>query len=88
MEISNNNNLKLHERVSRLEENYLAIAKQIDDLKNNDLKHLRNEIGNLYLVTSNIKDKLNARPSWLIAIIMGGMMSILTALVVYILTIK
>jgi len=35
MEISNNNNLKLHERVSRLEENYLAIAKQIDDLKNN-----------------------------------------------------
>ena len=78
MSNDNNKNSKQDERLSAVETDIKWIKSEITTLKNNDLVHISKRL-------ERIEDKLNARPTWLHAAIITGLVSVIVALIAYIL---
>ena len=62
-------------RMATIEANYANLQKSIDDIKENHLKTIYNRL-------SGIELKLNARPTWLITIIITALCSLVVGLII------
>ena len=69
-------NNKIENRLTTLETTQGFILKELKNIKDNHLK-------TIYEKVDRIESTLNARPSWLISILLTGMSSIIVALIVY-----
>ena len=63
------------ERIGILENSYKFIQEELADIKGNHLKSIYGRLGGIEL-------KLNARPTWLLSLIIAGLCSLCTALII------
>lgn len=68
----------IEERVSVLETSLKFIATGIEDIRNNHLEAIYKRLG-------AIEQKLSARPTWLLSLIIAGLCSLCTGLIILLL---
>jgi len=80
---TNDSSRKFYERLTRVETELKNLKDDFENFCNNHFNSFKREIRK---DIQDIKDTLNKRPTWIFTGTMAGLLSITTALIVYLLT--